>query len=251
MITFELADLISFFFGIIAGLLIFTVTFVFLAVRGRNLDAKKIHAPSYRVSENKIKKLVISHQNKLRRSIRLNKNNAAKLTFDTSYELIEDIAKFYFPDSKYPMLEISVHELLDLAHYVANSIEGILDKPLLRNSRNVRMTQIMNAYDKMKSAQDSRALKFNKKYRLDKAFKYSMMTLNAFNPVYWFRKVVINQSLEAITRKICVVVVGVVGEETTKVYSKKVFGKEDDLQLVDEQIQNILDELDDEENITN
>jgi hypothetical protein len=171
----------------------------------------------------------------------------AKLTFDISYELIDQIARFYFPNSKYPMLELSVHEIITLNHYVSDRIDSMLDKPVIKNTKNLRITQIMKLYDKKKLIEQSRAMKLNKKYKVDKVFKYSMMTLNAFNPVYWFRKLVINTSVDVITRRICVLIIGVVGEETTKIYSKKVFNKEDDLKLVDEQLQAFFDGVDDDE----
>jgi hypothetical protein len=247
MISFELSDLINFLFGILTGVLLFTATFVYLIVRGNSINLKKIKLPSYRVKEEEIRKVIIKHQNKLTRSLKLNRNNVAKLTFDISYELIDQIARFYFPNSKYPMLELSVHEIITLNHYVSDRIDSMLDKPVIKNTKNLRITQIMKLYDKKKLIEQSRAMKLNKKYKVDKVFKYSMMTLNAFNPVYWFRKLVINTSVDVITRRICVLIIGVVGEETTKIYSKKVFNKEDDLKLVDEQLQAFFDGVDDDE----
>ncbi len=44
------------------------------------------------------------------------------------------------------------------------------------------------------------------------------------------------------TRKLCVAIVGVVGEETSKVYSKKLFDKDIELGLVEENMESLLSE---------
>ena len=77
--------------------------------------------------------------------------------------------------------------------------------------------------------------------------KYGSMALNAVNPVYWFRKLVINTSIDVMTRKVCVVIIGVVGEETAKIYSKKLFDKPIELDLVDENMEALLAEEDDDD----
>ena len=70
--------------------------------------------------------------------------------------------------------------------------------------------------------------------------------MNAVNPVYWFRKLVLSTSIDAMTRKLCVAIIGVVGEETSKVYSKKLFDKDVDLGLVEENMESLLSEGDDD-----
>ena len=157
-----------------------------------------------------------------------------------SYELVEEISRYFFPESKYPMLELSVHELIDLNQYISNRIDVLLNVPILKNAKNIRIIQIVKMYERKKYLEESRVAKAVKKYRFGKVLKYGGMAINAVNPVYWFRKLVINTSIEAMTRKVCVVVLGVVGEETTKVYSKKLFDKEIDLGLVDGNMEDLL-----------
>ena len=67
--------------------------------------------------------------------------------------------------------------------------------------------------------------------------------LNVLNPVYWFRKTIMNTTLDFAVNKLCLAVIEIVGEETYKIYSKRVFDEEKNLDLnVDE----IVDELDEE-----
>ena len=74
--------------------------------------------------------------------------------------------------------------------------------------------------------------------------------LNIFNPVYWVRRLVINTSLDFAFKKLCLAVIGIVGEETYKIYSKRVFDEEksidvnvdDIIKSIDDDLQNVSDE---------
>ncbi|MCF7925278.1 MAG: hypothetical protein K9L26_01990 [Candidatus Izimaplasma sp.] len=249
MFDFTLGGFTNFFFGMITGIFLFSATLVYLIVRGKNIDVSDITRPQVEVNDDDLKQLIIGRQKKLKRTLKLNRESIAKITFDISYELIEEIARYFFPNSKYPMLELSVHELITLNHYISDRINDILDKPILKNTKNIRVTNIMKMYDRKRMVEQSRAVKWTKKYKVGKVLKYGSMAVNVVNPVYWFRKLVINTSIDVITRKICVVIIGVVGEETVKIYSKKVFDEENQLGLVDDQVERYLqgDDDDDEE----
>jgi hypothetical protein len=50
--------------------------------------------------------------------------------------------------------------------------------------------------------------------------------LNAVNPVYWFRKLTKETALNIIVVRIGLSIIAITGEETYKIYSKKVFNVE-------------------------
>jgi hypothetical protein len=145
------------------------------------------------------------------------------------------------------MLELSVNELIELNHYITNRIDELLEIPLLKHAKKTRIITILNMYEKKRMVEQSKVVKAAKKARLGTVLKYGSMALNAVNPVYWFRKLVINTSIDVMTRKVCVVIVGVVGEETTKVYSKKLFDKDIELGVVDGNMEELLTEGDDDD----
>jgi len=118
--------------------------------------------------------------------------------------------------------------------------------PVLKNAKKARIITIVNMYEKKKAIEGSKLAKAAKKLKLGKVAKYGGMALNAVNPVYWFRKLVLSTSIDAMTRKLCVAIIGVVGEETSKVYSKKLFDKDVDLGLVEENMESLLSEGDDD-----
>ncbi len=243
-IPFEISfgGFINFFLGMLAGVILFLAFLTFFSFRGRKVDLDKIKKPENELDKDLLEKLIKNRQQLVKRNIRLSNESAVRLTTQISYELVEEISRYFFPNSKYPMLELSVHELLDLTHYITDRVEEILDVPVLRNFQNIRVVQLVKLYEKQKYITESGFAKAVKKYKVGRVIKYGGMVLNAVNPVYWFRKLVINTSIDAMTRKLCAVVVGIVGEETTKVYSKKLFDKPMELNLVEESVKELIDE---------
>ncbi len=249
-ISISFTGFINFFLGMVTGVVLFLSTLTFLSFRGNKINLDDVKRPDVDFDEDDIRKLVQNRQAKLKRNLRAKKDGMFRVTMDISYELIEEISRYFFPNSKYPMLELSVHELIDLNHYISNRIDELLDAPVLRNTKNVRIISIVKMYERKKYVEESRVAKAVKRYRVGKVLKYGSMALNAVNPVYWFRKLVLNTSIDAMTRKLCVVIVGVVGEETAKVYSKKLFDKEVELDLVDGNMEELLNAGDEDEDIT-
>jgi len=244
-IAINFQGFINFFLGMLTGIILFLATLTFLSIRGKNinLDVKK---PEGEFSEDDLRQLIVSRQNRLRKVLKTKKEGAFRLTFEVSYELVEEISRYFFPNSKYPMYELSVNESIELNHYITDRIDEILEVPVLKNAKKARIITIVNMYEKKKAIEGSKLAKAAKKLKLGKVAKYGGMALNAVNPVYWFRKLVLSTSIDAMTRKLCVAIIGVVGEETSKVYSKKLFDKDVDLGLVEENMESLLSEGDDD-----
>lgn len=244
-ISITFSGFINFFLGMITGVVLFLLIVTIFSIRGKNLslDAKK---PEGDISEEDLRNLIEHRQTSLKRTIKMKNDSAYKITFDMSLELVEEISRYFFPNSKYPMYELSVNELLELNHYITDRIDEILEVPLLKNAKKTRIITIVNMYEKKRQIEESKIAKAAKRMHLGKVVKYGGMALNAINPVYWFRKLVLSTSMDVITRKVCVAIIGVVGEETAKVYSKKLFDKDVELGLVEQNMQDLLAEGDDE-----
>jgi hypothetical protein len=238
---------VNFFLGMVTGVVAFLGMFTFLSFRGKRVNLDNIKRPEIEMDEAELRQLIEGRQLKLKRMIKYDQDGAIRSTMNVAYELIEEISRYFFPNSHYPMLELSVNELMELNHYITNRMDELLDIPILKHAKKTRIVTILNMYQKQKKVTESKVVRAAKKAKLGKVLKYGSMALNAVNPVYWFRKLVINTSIDVMTRKVCVVIIGVVGEETTKVYSKKLFDKDVDLGLVDENMEDLLTEGDDED----
>jgi len=237
-----LSRFVNFLLGMATGMVLFTAVYVYFLVRGKNIDVEEIKKPTINVDEEILVELIKSKQKQFKRTFKGTTEGIARATFNLSFELVEEIASYFFPESKYPMLELSVNELLNLTHYITDRIDELLDKPVIKNTKNMQVTKIMQMYDKKKQVEESKIVKAAKKMKLPKVLKYGGAVVNAVNPVYWFRKVVITTSLNAMTRKICLVVIGIVGEETTKVYSKALFNEELDLDMIEHDVDKFIEE---------
>lgn len=241
------AGFINFFIGMITGVISFLALFTFLSFRGKRVNLSDIKRPNVEFDQEELTKLIASRQTKLKRNLKVKNASTVRVTMDIAYELLEEISRYFFPESKHPMLELSVHELIDLNHYISTRIDELLDVPILKNAKKAKIISIVNMYEKKKYIEQSRIAKAAKKYKFGKVLKYGSMAINAVNPVYWFRKLVLTTSIDAMTRKLCVVIIGVVGEETTKIYSKKLFDEDVDLGLVESSMDDLLSEGEDED----
>lgn len=243
-IAIDFGGFINFFLGMITGVVLFLLLVTIFSIRGKSLslETKK---PEGEISEDDLRKLIEHRQTSLKRTIKLKNESAFRITMDMSLELVEEISRYFFPNSKYPMYELSINEALELNHYITNRIDEILEVPILKNAKKTRIITIVKMYEQKRAIEESKIAKAAQKLRLGKIAKYGGMALNAINPVYWFRKLVLSTSMDVITRKLCVAIIGVVGEETSKVYSKKLFDKEVDLGLVDANMQDLLSEGED------
>jgi len=232
---------LAFFFGMITGIVLFSAIYVFYFVRGKNIDIEAIKRPKIEVDQEYLLEKIKDKQKEFKRSMKLGNEGVAKKTFDLSYELVEEISEFFFPESKYPMLELSVNEILNLVHYITNRVDELLDRPVIKNTKNLQVIKFMQMYDKKKKVEESKIYRAAKKVGVPKIMKYGGKVVGAINPVTWFRKAVINTSINAMTRKICIVVIGIVGEETVKVYSKALFDEETLLNVVDKDVKHLIE----------
>jgi len=238
----SLLGFVNFSVGIVTGMVVFAAIYIYFLVRGKNINIDDIKRPTIEVDEEELKDMILDKQKKFKRNRKIGKQSVVKLTFDMSYELVEEISKYFFPESKYPMLELSVSELLNLNHYITNRLDKMLDKPILKNTKNLQITKIMSMYDKKKAIDQNKLIKAAKKYKIGKVVKYGGAIVNAVNPVYWFRRLVISTSVDVMTKKVCLVVIGIVGEETTKVYSKKLFDVPLELNIVEKGLLSFMEE---------
>ena len=91
----------------------------------------------------------------------------------------------------------------------------------------------MNAIDKAKIVTDNKVVK-----EVSKPVKGLWKAINIINPIYWGKKAVTHFSTGMLMNKIVLVIIDIVGNETSKVYSKSVFLKDDD-----EYIEKVLDNI--------
>ena len=136
-------------------------------------------------------------------------------------------------------VELTLEELIVLCHYIAERIDQMFDRRILKPFKTMSISKVLKLLDTYKGIQETKVLKTVKK--TTPVRKVLLTILNYANPIYWFKKLVINGTLSAATSKMSQIVIDIVADETMKVYSKSLFNEEKTLN--DENITKELQEM--------
>lgn len=211
--------------GIIIGFVLCFLIYLLIVVTSFKKEEKRISVPDVKVEDERIQRLIrsakIEFMEEASSTTTGQKLNELK---NICWNLIHDIARVYFPDSKYPIYELSIDELMTLIHYITDRVDSLFKGPILRPLKKIRISYILKVIDTKRKIDENKAVKTASKLRTP--WKVTKTVLNIFNPVYWVRKLMISTTLVAVTNKICGIIIDVVGEETNNVYSKSVFNAE-------------------------
>lgn len=211
--------------GIVIGFILCFLIYLVIVVSSFRKEEKNMVVPEIEVDNEKIERLIRSAKNQfLEESASASTGQKLNDLKEISWNLIHDIAQVYFPESKYPIYELSIDELMTLIHYITDRVDSLFKGPILKPLKRIRISYILKIIDTKKKIDENKAVKTASK--LKTPWKATISVLNMFNPVYWVRKLMISTTLVAVTNKIFGIVIDVVGEETNKVYSKSVFNIE-------------------------
>jgi len=243
---FSLDNLAILIFGIIFGFILCFLIYLGFVLASLKKEEKKIIIQSDKIDLEKVERLIKSAKNQFLIES-ATKTTAEKINDvkEISWNLIHDIAREYFPNSNYPIYELSIDELMMLNHYITNRVDSLFKGPVLKPFKKLRIAYILKIIDVKKKIDENKAVKTASK--LNKPWKITWSILNVFNPVYWVKKLMISTTLVTITNKIGGIIIEVVGEETNKVYSKSVFNEEKSANLEIEQSILELEKLQEEE----
>jgi len=219
--------------GVATGFVLFGLMIGFVLITGRKKQTKIYRSKETPLMEEAIQQMIENKQNQLVDTARIADNAYFRVAFELSIELITDIAKYYFPDSKYPLYELSIEELLSLNYYITKRLEKIVNSRFIRHFKNYRISTIVNLLNKKKAIENSKLMKLSRQMKVSKILSIGKTVLNYANPVFWFRKLAIKPSATLLTKEACKLIIEIVGEETNKLYSKKMFETPEDLAVVE------------------
>ncbi len=233
-------DIKSFVLGFLLGIIL--LLFIFLLtiyLTNRRFLKKTMNAKNI---ENKtIRQLISDKQKKIIKSPKLGYINNILLMQTLTKDLVLDIAKYYYPDSKYPHLEISLIEAIDMNERVLQRFKTILDVKIVGFLKNVRISQIISILEMKKNIENHKLYQISKKYRLDRLIRYGYTALNFTNPSYWLRRLIFTSTLETTLRSVAVMTLTIVGEESAELYGKKIIDNSD--KILDKELQRFVKEI--------
>ena len=217
-------NLVAFLIGIGIGFILTLLLYLLIVVTSVKKEESKIKKTVIKVDDEIINKIIINEKNRYKLEA---KNLPASQKIielrDSCSNLIIDIARTYYPNSHHPVFEITVDELIKLDYYIMEKLETLFSRRLFKKIRTLKLVSIMNFVDKTKRVAENKVVKNTVK----PATKF-WKVINTINPVYWGKKVFSDIPISMITNKIALVIIDIVGNETSKVYSKSVFVGNDD-----------------------
>ncbi len=242
LLAIEWADIRNFLLGMGTGFVLLALFVAFMLITGRQKQTKIIKSKEMTLNDAKVQEMIEFKQNQLIETARIADNAYFRVAFELSMELMTDIAKYYFKDSKYPIFELSIQELLDLNYYITKRLEKLINGRFIRRFKNYRISTIVNIMNKKKALDNSKLMKLNRQYKVSKLLSIGTAVLNYANPIYWFRKFAIKPSTTLVTKEACKLIIRIVGEETNKLYSKKMFELPEDETKVEKELDDIIEE---------
>lgn len=244
LINIDWSLLFSFLIGVGVGIALLALIYLIIVLSTLTKKKYIVKTRSNDISEEEVYKLIRDTQAMFKDSNIKGEQANVSFAKDLSVELATNIAIKFFPDSKHPLSEITIDELLMLTVYISQRLEEILSHRGLKIFRKFKLSTIISFTEIKEKVEANNIVKATKKYKIMQALSAAKKVINIINPIYWARKFLVTTSLNIVIKKLCVIVIGIVGEETYKIYSKSVFNKTVDLDTgVDDLVNDIKSDL--------
>jgi hypothetical protein len=223
-ITFDISSLISFIIGISFGFLLLFLIYIYAMIKSLNKGLKLKGVDEQDIDEEEIKWLIKDAQKQFKDKEQRTEIGYYKYLLEINKELSIDIAKKFYPKSKYPYLELTIDETLLLNHYITDRFQELLKGRILRLTRGLTLSKLVEMNEFKEKVDNNPVVKAAKKY--SGVTRTVIGIANIVNPVYWGRRLTQDILLQLVYVKIGLAVIAITGEETYKIYSKKVFDEE-------------------------
>lgn len=220
-------DIRYFVLGIVTGIILLILSLAFILSRNERRKTKNRIGNTVALDNKAILEMIESKQDQLDKTVKLTDDGYFKVAVDLSFELSEEIARYYFPKSRYPIYELSIQEMLDLNYYITKRVEDLMNQKFFKLFKNYRVASIIDILNTRKKINNSKLMQITRKIKLQQIYSATRTVLNFANPIYWFRKLAIKPTTVVVTKEICKYIIAIFGEETNKIYSKAIFKEED------------------------
>lgn len=217
--------IVAFILGLVAGMTILFSLFLIFISRSKK-EEKKVYVPTMdELSEEKVRELIKNKQKDFIKAVEEDDIDYFKACSSLTMELLHEISSYYYPESKYPEYELTITEAAELIHYITDQIVKVFDKPIINHFKNSKISTIVSRIEKGNKIKNSKLGKATSKGA--EVFQETKAITNTINPVYWFRKIFVQGSVNIALKKICKSELSIAGREFNKVYSKNLFKNPD------------------------
>lgn len=223
----DFATIISFLIGAIMGFIILLLVYALAVIS--SLHSKNFITKTDKddLTTQEVKDMVLRTQKSYKDKTLRKDISRIHHCYSLSKDLAYGIAVRFYPESNYPFLELSVNELTLLTGYITSRVDELLNHKGIRMLRKLKISTIVNLSSKTKDIEESKAFQTTK--TISQSLNKTKYVFDLINPLKWGRKLIVDRIINLIIDKICIVIISIVGEETYKIYSKKVFHKDVEL----------------------
>lgn len=233
-------DIKSFILGFLLGILFLFFIFLLTIYITNKRFLKKCFNDST-IENQTIRQLIANKQKQIVKSPRIGFTNNIALMQELTKDLIQEIATYYYPNSKYPHLEINFIEAIEMNERVLERIKQILDFKIIGILKTIRISQIISILETKKNIENHKLYQLSKKYRLNNIISYGYAALNYANLGYWVRRLIFTSTLETTLRSVAVMTLNIVGEESSQLYSKKILDNSD--KILDKELEKFVKQI--------
>ena len=181
-------DFIPFIIGIVIGFALCFLIYLLVFVISIKKDSKNISdSETNEISDEEIRIIIENCKNKYKEEVS-SKKTSEKLTDlkSMSWDLINDIARTYYPNSQYPLFELSIEELISLDYYIMKRIEKIFSGKVLSKVKKMKIYSIDHLIDMKKKYED--AIQAQKDVTFESKVTESNLDSTAVNKLNAFAK---------------------------------------------------------------
>lgn len=141
---------------------------------------------------------------------------------DMSLELVQDVARVYFPEEERPELRASLSDLVALHNRVGTRLAAWLETFPMKAVKDVEIKTLWRIHEIYRGLREHPGYVFIKRHRLDKVVKWGWSVYNYANPWHWGRRAVYHGGKEVAARLLLARIADLVGEEAVRLYGRRV-----------------------------
>lgn len=200
-------------FGIGTAIGFFLVLLVYLYSATSSRRKRRVYKRNpVEIDEIEIENLIKDAQERFKDKEERKKLGMGKQFYLVNRDLTTNIAEKYYPTSKYPTWELTIEESLELINYISDRLNQLFkDIKVLVLIKRKTVADLISKFD---HADDKKETKRAIRIVTD-----------------WVKKNTIDRVIGIVLVKVALVSIGIVGEETYKIYSKSVFMDPEDLSV--------------------
>lgn len=240
----DFATVLSFIIGLVFGMILLGLIYALLVVISLKDKKYRVEANPENLRQEQALEMIKNAQSAFNDRELRGKLTKGQYFRRLTGDLVYGIASSFYPESKYPLLEITIDEAIELMGYVQYRLNDILGRRAIRLLKRFKISFIFSASMKTQEVIDNKAFQVAK--NVTQTASKVKKVVDTINPLKWFKRLVVDNAITIVTNKLYLAALAIIGEEAYKIYSKSVIKHEETIDAgVDDLVDSIQSDLKD------